>query len=143
MSAIVKFYHTTDSKLAQLPVSDGNITFVTDTKRLYLDINGNRLPYVDIQILSRESDRTSILAPIEGFYFVEDTSVLWRYKGGWVQITPSNLNPIFFGNYEDFPPTGSPAVLYVSDDATYKWDSLTSKYLCVSNKTEWKEMKGN
>lgn len=137
MAAIAKFYHTVGSKLAQLPVRDGNLVFVTDTKTMYLDINGNRLPYVDIQILSQETDRTSILAPIEGFYFVEETNVLWRYKGSWKQVTPNNITPLFFGSYEDFPPQGNAGVLYVSDDATYKWDSTTFQYLCVANKTEW------
>ena len=140
MSAIVKFYHTTQSKLAQLPVSDGNLIFVTDTKKMYLDINGNRLGYQDIQVLPTDTDRTSILAPIEGFYYVEETNILWRYKEGWKKVTPDNLSPLFFGAYEDFPPTGKSNVLYISDDATYKWDSLTSTYICVSNKTEWKEL---
>lgn len=140
MSAIVKFYHTTQSKLAQLPVSDGNLVFVTDTKKMYLDINGNRLGYQDIQVLPSETDRTSILAPIEGFYYIEETNILWRYKEGWKKVTPDNLSPLFFGAYEDFPPTGNSNVLYISDDATYKWDSLTSTYICVSNKTEWKEL---
>lgn len=140
MSAIVKFYHTTQSKLAQLPVSDGNLVFVTDTKKMYLDINGNRLGYQDIQVFPTETDRTSILAPIEGFYYIEETNILWRYKEGWKKVTPDNLSPLFFGAYEDFPPTGNSNVLYISDDATYKWDSLTSTYICVSNKTEWKEL---
>lgn len=140
MSAIVKFYHTTQSKLAQLPVSDGNLVFVTDTKKMYLDINGNRLAYTDIQVLPKETDRTSILAPIEGFYYIEETNILWRYKEGWKKVTPDNLSPLFFGAYEDFPTTGNSNVLYISDDATYKWDSLTSTYICVSNKTEWKEL---
>ena len=137
MSAIVKFYHTVDSKLAQLPVRDGNLVFVTDTKRMYLDIKGNRLPYVDIQILSEETDRTSILAPTEGFYYVEETNVLWRYKGSWKQVTPNNMTPLFFGDYDSFPETGNSGTLYVSDNATYKWDSIKSQYVCVANKTEW------
>lgn len=137
MSAIVKFFHTVDSKLTQLPVRDGNLVFVTDTKKMYLDINGNRLPYVDIQILSQETDRTSILAPIEGFYYVEETNVLWRYKGSWKKVTPDNMTPLFFGDYDSFPEQGSSGTLYVSDDATYKWDSVKSQYVCVANKTEW------
>ena len=135
--AIVKAYNTLQSKLSQLPVSDGNLIFVTDTHTIYLDINGTRLGYTDITVLSQETDRTSILAPVEGFYYVEETDIFWRYKGGWKQITPDNLNPLFFGASEDFPPTGKDNVLYISDDATYKWDSLTSQYICIANKTEW------
>ena len=135
--AIVKAYNTLQSKLSQLPISDGNLIFVTDTHTIYLDINGTRLGYTDITVLSQETDRTSILAPVEGFYYVEETDIFWRYKEGWKQITPDNLNPLFFGAYEDLPPTGKDNVLYISDDATYKWDSLTSQYICIANKTEW------
>ena len=140
MAAIVKAYSTTKSKLSQLPVSDGNLIFVKDTHTIYLDLNGNRLAYRDIVVLPKETDRTSILAPIEGFYYVEETDIFWRYKEGWKQITPDNINPLFFGDYEDFPPTGKDNVLYISDEATYKWDSLTSTYICIANKTEWKSL---
>lgn len=138
--AIVKAYNTLQSKLSQLPISDGNLIFVTDTHTIYLDINGTRLGYTDITVLSQETDRTSILAPVEGFYYVEETDIFWRYKEGWKQITPDNLSPLFFGAYKDFPPTGKENVLYISDDATYKWDSLTSQYICIANKTEWKNI---
>ena len=140
MAAIVKAYSTTNSKLSQLPVSDGNLIFVKDTHTIYLDLNGNRLAYRDIVVLPKETDRTSILAPIEGFYYVEETDIFWRYKEGWKQITPDNINPLFFGDYEDFPPTGKDNVLYISGEATYKWDSLTSTYICIANKTEWKSL---
>jgi hypothetical protein len=140
MPAIVKVFSTTNSKLAQLPVSDGNLIFVKDTKSIYLDLNGNRLSYTEITVLPLETDRTSILAPVEGFYYVEETDILWRYKEGWKQITPNNVSPLFFGDYEDFPPTGKENVLYISDEATYKWDSLTSTYICIANKTEWKSL---
>lgn len=138
MSAIVKFYYTTDSKLSELPIVDGQVIFVHDTKKFYLDMNGLRLGYSDIQVLASDSDRTAVLAPVEGFYFVDDTNVMWRYKGGWKQITPSNLTPLVFGEYEDFPPTGKENTLYITDDATYRWDSITSSYICIANKTEWR-----
>lgn len=136
-NAIVKFYYTANSKLSELPVADGQIIFVYDTKKFYLDMNGLRLGYSDIQVLALESDRTSILAPTEGFYFVDETDVLWRYKGGWKQVTPDNVSPIVMADYEEFPPTGKENTLYVTDDATYKWDAVSSQYVCVSNKTEW------
>ena len=137
MAAIVKLYSTTASKLNQLPVVDGTLTFVKDTRRIYLDMNGVRIEYSDIQILQNEVSRSNLLAPVEGFYFVEETNVMWRYKEGWKQISPSNLNPIFFGDENDFPPIGVSSTLYVSNDATYKWGALTQSYEVVSNKTAW------
>lgn len=138
MSAIVKFYYTTNSKLNELPIVDGQVIFVHDTKKFYLDMSGVRVGYSDIQVLPSDSDRTAILAPVEGFYFVDDTNVMWRYKGGWKQITPSELSPLYFGEYESFPPIGKESTLYLTDSATYRWDSITSSYICIANKTEWR-----
>lgn len=137
-AAIVKVYSTVASKLNQLQVTDGQLIFVKDTKRIFLDMNGLRLGYDTIQVFPTDEERLQILAPVEGFYFVESTGIMWRYNNEWKQLTPSNLNPLFFGNREDFPPEGNPATLYLTDDATYKWDSLLREYIIVSNKTEWK-----
>lgn len=138
MAGIVKFYYTINSKLSSLPIVDGQVIFVSDTKKFYLDMNGLRLGYSDIQVLATESDRTSILAPVEGFYFVDDTNVMWRYKGSWKQITPTELSPLYFGDYDSFPPIGKENTLYITNDATYRWDSITSSYICIANKTEWR-----
>lgn len=142
-NAIVKMYTTTASKLSQLQVLDGQLIFVRDVRKIYLDINGARLEYSIIQVLASEEDRSNLLAPVEGFYFVESTHVMWRYKDKWTQISPFNLNPIFFGGTsDDLPSVGDSATLYVTDDATYKWDALLREYVVVSNKTEWKTLEG-
>lgn len=140
MASKVKFYYTVDSKLADLPIVDGQFIFIGDTKKFYLDIHGTRLEYTDIQVLSSDTDRTSILAPTEGFYFVDDTNVMWRYKGGWHQITPSNTQPFVYGDYDSFPEVGRENTLYATDEATFVWNSMTSSYICIANKTEWKEV---
>ncbi len=84
---IVKFYTTVASKLSQLEVRNGNLIFTSDTKQIYLDIHGNRLGYNCIQVFATDTERSALLAPIEGFYFVEETGVMWRYKEKWVQIS--------------------------------------------------------
>ena len=137
--AVLKIYHTVEAKLPQLPVTDGNLVFTTDTCRIYMDINGLRLCYDTIKTIEKESDREFQVAPIEGYYYVMDTNVLWNYSGGsWKQLTPSNLNPITIARGpEDFPAIGDPKTLYVGDDATYKWDAVSQSYLVVANRTEW------
>ena len=76
-------------------------------------------------------------APTEGYYFVEDTNVLWRYKKMWIQITPSNLSPIlFFGNQTELPSEGVENTLYCTNNAIYTWKQ--SSYQMVADKTEWK-----
>lgn len=140
MAAKIKFYYTVDSKLADLPIVDGQFIFASDTRKFYLDMKGVRLAYSDIQVLPSESDRTQLLTPAEGFYFVDETNVMWRYKNGWHQVTPSNVSSFVYGEFESFPEQGKENVLYATDDATYVWNSMLSSYVCIANKTEWKEV---
>lgn len=137
---IVKLYSTTAARLNDLEVKDGQLIFVKDTKKIYLDMNGLRVEYSDIRLLPLDSDRLAMLAPVEGFYYVEDTNVLWRYKSKWTQISPSNLTPVVFGEPESFPETGNPTSIYISDDVIYKWDVSSSSYLAVANNTCWENL---
>lgn len=140
VNPIVKLYSTTAARLNDLEVNDGQLIFVKDTRRIYLDMNGLRVEYSDIRLLSFDSDRSGLLAPVEGFYYIEETNVLWRYKSKWTQISPSNLTPIVFGELETFPEVGNPTSLYVSDNVVYKWDAGLSSYLAVANNTCWENL---
>lgn len=137
-NAIVKVYTTVEAKLSQLAVVDGQLIFVSDTKRIYLDMGGYRVCYTAIQVFSTDQDRLDWLAPIEGFYFVKSTGVLWNYSGSWKQLSPDNLEQVFIGSTtDDFPQTGNSGTLYTSNNAVYKWDSAARRYEIVANKTEW------
>lgn len=140
MAAILKCYNTVAAKLSQLSVLDGNLIFVTDTKKIYLDINGSRLCYDTIQVFDTDAERLATLAPTEGFYCVEDTCVLWRYSSGsWKRLTPEEIKPVLYGtSVSDFPKEGNENLLYVTDDASYRWDNSLSSYIMVSNKTYWR-----
>lgn len=85
---ILSVLTTVKSKLSDLAMKDGQLIFVRDKQEIALDYDGNRKIYKQIEELATESDRTSILAPVTGrYYFVVETSVLWTYQDGWVQIT--------------------------------------------------------
>lgn len=142
MAAIMKVYSTVDAKLSQLSVRDGNLIFTTDTRRIYLDMNGNRMGYDTIRVFNKDSDRQAVLAPVEGFYFVRDTGVLWNVTAGkWRQMTPSDLQQVSFGtSSNDFPKVGNQNILYVADDSVYRWDAMLNEYVVVSNKTEWQNL---
>lgn len=85
---------TSNSKLSELSVKDGQLIFVQDKNTIAFDFGGRRRLYRQIEEISTEAARTSILAPVTGcYYFVVETSVLWTYQNGWVQITmaPNNI----------------------------------------------------
>lgn len=144
MASIVKFYSTVSNNLNQIPQSDGQIIFAKDTQVMYLDDEGIRLPYNVIKVFKQDSFREALINPAEGFYFVEETAVLWRYKDKWKQLTPDNLQQVIIGKtLDDFDSLGNPSSLYVTDNGIYKWDELLKEYRVVSNVTKWKNIGGN
>lgn len=134
MDVILKAISTVDSKLASLEQKDGQLIFCKDTRRILLDLNGVRTAYEQITTLNTESQRTEILAPIDGFYFVLETHILWRYSSDWIQITSQPAEIIYISDtYLDFPSVGNLKQIYIDtgNDAIYRWDTATAKYFCV------------
>lgn len=128
---------TVGSKLSDLTIKDGQLTFVRDKHRIALDFGGKRTFYNQIEELATEGARTSMLAPVTGlFYFVIETAVLWTYQNGWVQITTPPKDIVFFGT--ELPELGVTKTLYV-DTANKEisvWDETSSSYIVVADKAE-------
>ena len=98
-SSVLSTIATVNSKLSDLEVKDGQLIFVQDKNTIALDFGGKRRFYKQIEELSTEDSRASLLAPVTGqYYFVVETGVMWTYQNGWVQITttPSDVK-----NYAD------------------------------------------
>lgn len=136
MKPVLSVCATVGSKLSDLTIKDGQLTFVRDKHRIALDFGGKRTFYNQIEELATEGARTSLLAPVTGlFYFVIETAVLWTYQNGWIQITTPPREVVFFGT--ELPELGVTKTLYV--DTTKKeisiWDSNTSAYVVVADKT--------
>lgn len=131
---ILKVISTTDSKVNSLNISNGQLIFVKDTHRILLDINNKRTSYEQIITINTDSERIALLAPIDGFYFVLDTAILWRYSGEWIQITSQPTNHVVqMDSVTSFPLTGNENLIYIdkSENATYRWDNEGLKYYCI------------
>lgn len=111
-SPVLSAIATVNSKLSDLEVKDGQLIFVQDKNTIALDFGGKRRLYKQIEELSTEDARSSLLAPVIGrYYYVVETGVMWTYQNDWVQITttPSDIK-----NYAD-----SVASTAVSDAHAY------------------------
>lgn len=134
MKSIIKAISTIDSKLSSLEQKDGQLIFCKDTRRILLDLNGIRTAYEEITTINTESQRTEMLAPVETFYYVLETNILWRYSGGWIQITSQPAEIVYISDtYLDFPSVGNVKQIYIDigNNAIYRWDTTTTKYFCV------------
>lgn len=129
---------TVASRLSSLTIKDGQLVFVKDKQRIAFDYNGKRTFYNQIEELSSEAERQTLLAPINGlFYFIIDTATLWRYQDGWVQITATPEQIVYIGT-EQMPELGNAKTLYVNktDKVISVWDEDTNAYVIVSDYTK-------
>lgn len=86
----VTFLHTTGAKLSQVPKVAGQLVYITDNPDTYFDVSENERIYLgQIIELETENDRTSILAPLQKFYFVKETNSLWKFSDDWHLIAPA------------------------------------------------------
>ncbi|MBO7079695.1 MAG: hypothetical protein J6W64_07810 [Bacilli bacterium] len=136
----MKFIATTSDKVSQIAKAQGQLIFSTDNRVLYLDTGADtRVDYNTIIVLVDEDFRQGIVSPIEGFYFVEETAILWRYNvsKGWEQLTSTPDERIYFYNStSDFPVQGTTQALYVIPGSIYQWDSTFSTYKAVGGTLE-------
>ncbi len=139
--AQIKIVYTTSDKLPELPIENGQVIFVADVHEIYMDMRNKRAGYSMINVFATEAEREAVQEPEIGFYLVEETNILWRYKTQWIQLTPTGLNPIVFGEeVSSFPERGVEDTLYCGDDAIYKWNSSKNSYHLIANKNVWKEL---
>lgn len=83
----LSFLATTASKIDELPIVNGQFILIKDINTIAVDMNDKRTKYEQIITLASDSDRSSILAPVNGiFYFVVETNSLWKYDQGWKMI---------------------------------------------------------
>lgn len=141
MASKIKFYVTNTQKLPELPVSDGNVIYTVDFPRMYLDYGGQRLQYSVIEV-DDDASRLALTSPQSGYYYVVDTNVFWRcHNGTWKQLTPSNVEPIYFSDSStEFPTEGKVDALYTTYDSLYRWNDKEKDYVIVANKTAWQAM---
>ena len=122
---ILKAYSTVESKLPTLPLEDGQLIFVYDKKKIILDNHGVRTVYEQIQTIETEEQRNDLLAPIDSFYFVIETSILWRYSNGhWNQITTSPQEQI-----DKIVAEGTKQVKAVQDKGTEVLQSIPEDFV--------------
>jgi hypothetical protein len=89
----VRFVKTTKNKLQSYPKTEGTFIYTSDTHESYWDISSTiRAKITDIIEIDTEQDRINMLVPISSFYYVKETSELWRYDGGWklIQSKPAD-----------------------------------------------------
>lgn len=133
---VLKLVATTSAKVRNLTIQNGQLVFLYDIGRLAFDYKDTRVFYNQIVELSTEAERLSLNDPLDGYYFVIDTAILWVYKSGWIQVTGKPVNIEFID--VELPELGQENNLYVNktEQDISVWDNATSGYIKVANYTD-------
>lgn len=133
----MRFIATTSDKISTITKQKGQLIFSKDDRVIYLDSDTNtRTEYRSIISLINEEQRQSIISPVSGFYFVEETAILWTYNinKGWEQLTKTPDDRIlFYNSISEFPAQGEEGILYNTLDNIYKWSSLQNTYIKIGS----------
>lgn len=137
--AILSVCATTSDKVKDLVIKNGQLVFVQDTCRIAFDFNGKRKFYNQIIELESEQERLELSELVNGkYYFVIETAILWRYFNGWIQLTSSPSEIVFFGT--EMPELGKPKTLYVNtkngNENISVWNEESNTYQVVADKTQ-------
>lgn len=125
----MKFIATTSDKIKDISIVSGQLIFSRDDRVIYLDSGKERTSFQQILSVPTEEFRLELTFPIQGFYFVEDTKILWRYQNGaWLQVTEPPKESVVFLSQKDFPEQGKEGILYVDGNSIYRWNDATQNY---------------
>lgn len=134
MSVVV----TTSERLSSLLIQNGRLVFIKDKRRIAFDWDGKRTFYNQITELETDYERASMPSPLDGYYFVIETAILWRYDNDWIQITSKPDDIVFIG--AELPELGQAKEKTLYVDKIKKeisvYDKTANSYVVVANKTD-------
>lgn len=135
---VLKLVATSSSKLRNLVIKNGQLIFLQDVGRIAFDFNDKRVFYNQIVELETEAERKDLASPLNGYYFIIDTGILWHYKDAWTQITSEPKDIVFIG--VELPTLGQANRLYANTtegaESISVWDENLGCYVVVADKTQ-------
>lgn len=133
----VVFIQALESELSSIPISNGQIIFVKDHKNILWDVDNLRIELTQAIILNKETDRTSILAPLPNkFYYVVETNTLYYYGNDWIVINESSGSNEWPSDFTNATTTKT------INGSNPSYTTITDTYTLVTQKvssTTWKE----
>ena len=135
---VMSLVATSSSRIRELVIKNGQLIFIQDIGRIAFDFNNKRVFYNQIVELETEMERQTLESPLNGYYFVIDTGVLWHYRNEWVQITSKPEEVVFVG--VELPTLGQENKIYANttegSENVSVWSDELGAYIVVADKTQ-------
>ena len=117
------------SRLSDIPITDGQLIFCRDTGNFYKDDATTRIKMSSDLVICSELP----LAPLGNKIYLLLPNTLYYFNGEWVEL---NESPIVTKNtIYSFPTIVDTYHIYVATktNRTYRWDDENTKYYCVGS----------
>ena len=135
--AVMSLIATSSSRIRDLVIKNGQLIFIQDIGRIAFDYNNKRVFYNQIVELNTDVEREELDSPLNGYYFVIDTGVLWNYRNGWNQITSKPEEIVFVG--VELPTLGQANKIYANitegSESISVWSEELGTYVIVADRT--------
>lgn len=117
------------SKLKDIPVTDGQLIFCRDTGNFYKDDDTSRQHMSSDFIICTELP----LAPLSNKLYLLLPNTLCFFNGEWVELNESPV--ISKDTIYSFPTVGNEKHIYIAtkENKTYRWNDDDLKYYCVGS----------
>lgn len=117
------------SKLKDIPITDGQLIFCRDTGNFYKDDSASRQQMSSEFIVCSELP----LAPLSNKLYLLMPNTLCYFNGEWIELNESPV--ITRDTHLSFPNIGDERHIYIAskENKTYRWDNTQLKYYCIGS----------
>ena len=91
---LLKLAETVESQLPSVPLTDGQLVFVKDTRQLKWDVDSQRLDITNTIFLETDAEREELLTPLDNkIYVIKETQRQWFWTGTeWKELKAQDDN---------------------------------------------------
>lgn len=92
----VQFSKCVLANLGKVPITNGQIIFVTDTNEQYIDTNNGRNKITDLMFISNKEELESMTYPLPNklYYVVSENEIMFYCLGTWQSVKSVNMENI-------------------------------------------------
>ena len=127
--SVLSLIEVSQSRLFNIPITNGQLIFCKDTGNFYKDDATTRIKMSSGIVTCSELP----LAPLGDKIYLLLPNTLYFFNGEWVELNKSTI--ITEDTIYSFPTVGNEAFIYIAskENKTYRWDDDNSKYYCIGS----------
>jgi len=127
--SVLSLTEVSQSRLSDIPITNGQLIFCKDTGSFYKDDATTRIKMSSDIVTCSELP----LAPLGDKIYLLLPNTLYFFNGEWVELNKSTI--ITEDTIYSFPTVGNESFIYIAskENKTYRWDNDNSKYYCIGS----------